>query len=62
VRSPHGIPHNYALWVEFDGDDVWVGTSKGLAWGKGKGYYPGLKDRPVDAGSVQRVSDAGEAK
>jgi len=47
VRSPHGIPHNYALWVEFDGDDVWVGTSKGLAWGKGTGYYSGLKERPV---------------
>jgi len=47
VRSPHGIPHNYALWVEFDGDDVWVGTSKGLARGKGAGYYAGLKERPV---------------
>lgn len=39
------IPHNYALWAEMDGNDVWVGTSKGLALAKGAGYYPGL--RPV---------------
>ncbi len=37
------IPHNYVLWVDIDGDDVWVGTSKGLAHGVGKGYYPGLR-------------------
>lgn len=36
------IPHNYTLWVEFDGNDVWVGTSKGLARAKGEGYYRGL--------------------
>jgi len=30
VKTPTGIPHNYTLCVEFDGDDVWVGTSKGL--------------------------------
>jgi len=45
VRSARGIPHNYALWVEFDGPDVWVGTSKGLGHGIGRGYYPGLRDR-----------------
>jgi ligand-binding sensor domain-containing protein len=37
------IPHNYVLWTELDGKDVWVGTSKGLAWGRGPGYFPGLK-------------------
>jgi hypothetical protein len=41
------IPHNYTLWVEFDNDDVWVGTSKGVGWAIGSGYYKGLKDRPV---------------
>ena len=41
------IPHNYALWTEFDGNDVWVGTSKGVGWAIGSGYYKGLKDRPV---------------
>ncbi len=37
------IPHNYTAAVEFDGNDVWVGTSKGLARGIGKGYYPRLR-------------------
>ncbi|UCE62223.1 MAG: hypothetical protein JSU63_11025 [Phycisphaerales bacterium] len=37
------IPHNYVLWVDCDGDDVWVGTSKGLGHAIGEGYYPGLK-------------------
>ena len=43
------LPHNYALWVEFDGDDVWVGTSKGLARGRGTGYYAGLRAAADDA-------------
>ena len=43
VDVPKCIPHNYALWVEFDGDDVWVGTSKGVGWAKGSGYYKGLR-------------------
>lgn len=43
VATPRGIPHNHALWIEFDGDDVWIGTAKGLGWGRGKDYYPGLK-------------------
>jgi hypothetical protein len=41
------IPHNYVLWTELDGNDVWVGTSKGLAWGEGEGYYGGLEERTV---------------
>jgi hypothetical protein len=44
VEMGVNIPHNYALWVEHDGQDVWVGTSKGLAWGIGEGYYPGLRE------------------
>lgn len=43
IETDRGIPHNYCLWVEFDGNDVWIGTSKGLAWGKGEGYYTGLR-------------------
>ena len=62
VRSPRGIPHNYGLWVEFDGDDVWIGTSKGLARGKGSGYYPGLKDRPTHAGLSGAAGNVREAK
>lgn len=42
------IPHNYTLAVEFDDKDVWVGTSKGLARGVGKGYYPRLNDMNED--------------
>ena len=53
IEMDVNIPHNYVLWTELDGDDVWVGTSKGLAWGKGKGYYPGLRERQ------QRVGQAG---
>jgi len=29
--------------LDFDGDDAWVGTSKGLGHAIGKGYYPGLR-------------------
>ena len=46
VEMNRCIPHNYALWTEFDGNDVWVGTSKGLGWAIGEGYYPGLRPPP----------------
>lgn len=45
VDMPKSIPHNYALWVDFDGNDTWVGTSKGIGWAIGAGYYKGLKER-----------------
>jgi len=48
------IPHNYALSVDLDGPDVWIGTSKGLAWGMGGQYYTGLREEspeaPISAG------------
>ncbi len=47
VEMGVNIPHNYVLWTELDGNDVWVGTSKGLAWGIGSDYYAGLVERPV---------------
>jgi hypothetical protein len=43
VETMPSIPHNYALWADFDGNDVWVGTSKGLGHAIGEGYYPGLR-------------------
>jgi ligand-binding sensor domain-containing protein len=47
VEMETGIPHNYVIALDIDGNDVWVGTSKGLGWGIGDGYYPGLKERPA---------------
>jgi ligand-binding sensor domain-containing protein len=49
VEMPPNLPHNYVLWTELDGDDVWVGTSKGLAHGIGEGYFPGLRESPQSA-------------
>jgi ligand-binding sensor domain-containing protein len=43
ITMPPNLPHNHVLWVELDGDDVWLGTSKGLGRAIGKGYYPGLR-------------------
>jgi ligand-binding sensor domain-containing protein len=45
VELPVSIPHNYIIALDTDEKDVWVGTSKGLGWGQGEGYYGGLKDR-----------------
>ena len=41
--------------VEFQGDDVWIGTGHGLARGIGTGFYDGLS-KPVmtEAGEVQQ--------
>ncbi len=41
-----GVPHNFIINLDFDGDDVWVATGKGLGWGIGRGYYPGLRPQP----------------
>jgi ligand-binding sensor domain-containing protein len=46
VPLAKSLPHNYALWVEIDGNDAWIGTAKGLGWAIGDGYYPGLKEAP----------------
>lgn len=45
VPLKKSLPHNHVLWVDIDGDDVWVGTSKGLGWASGSGYYKGLQAR-----------------
>jgi ligand-binding sensor domain-containing protein len=46
VELPVAIPHNFIINYDIDGSDVWVATAKGLGWGIGEGYYPGLKQRP----------------
>jgi ligand-binding sensor domain-containing protein len=48
------LPHNYVLWAEVDGNDMWIGTSKGLAWAHGVGYYPGL--RPAEQTNAPTAS------
>ena len=57
VDTGVNIPHNYTLCADVDGNDVWVGTSKGLAWGIGESYFAGLRDesgdRTVPAGGEQ---------
>jgi ligand-binding sensor domain-containing protein len=47
VTMGPNIPHNYVLWAEFDGDDAWIGTSKGLAHAIGTGYHPGLRRQTI---------------
>jgi ligand-binding sensor domain-containing protein len=53
---PPNIPHNYVLWTAIDGDDLWVGTSKGLAHAKGDGYFPGLR-RGADQVDTQKPEE-----
>ena len=43
VDTGYNVPHNFIISVDMDGNDVWVGTSKGLGHGIGEGYYPRLR-------------------
>jgi ligand-binding sensor domain-containing protein len=38
------LPNHFVIAVEFQGDDVWIGTGHGLARGIGNGYFGGLSD------------------
>jgi ligand-binding sensor domain-containing protein len=60
VPTEGSIPHRFVLCVDFQGDDVWVGTSKGLARGIGKGRWVGLKPSKPPALTESVVS--GDAK
>lgn len=40
------LPNNYIVSIDLEGNDVFIGTSKGLAWGVGEGYYAGLTVKP----------------
>jgi len=46
---PLGVPHSFMIAADVDGNDIWVGTGKGLGWGIGDGYYAGTKERPLYA-------------
>jgi ligand-binding sensor domain-containing protein len=52
VDTGYSIPHNFLISLDFDGDDVWVGTSKGVGHGIGQGYYPRL--RPAGGAVAQK--------
>ena len=46
IDTGYSIPQNFIICVDFDGHDVWVGTSKGLGRGIGENYYPRLRPAP----------------
>lgn len=46
VDTGNNVPHNFQIAVDFDGNDVWAATSKGLGRGIGEGYYPRLRPAP----------------
>ena len=46
VEMGLNLPHNFIISIDVDGNDVFIGTAKGLAWGIGEGYYSGLRERP----------------
>jgi hypothetical protein len=49
VDMPVGVPHSFMISADVDGDDIWVGTAKGLGRGIGAGYYAGTKERSLYA-------------
>jgi hypothetical protein len=42
VATDLTLPNHFVITVEFQGDDVWIGTGHGLARGIGTGFYEGL--------------------
>ncbi len=60
VELPVSVPHSYIIAADVDGNDVWIGTAKGLGWGIGEGYYRGLRERPRMV--TQLAGESGGAK
>jgi frataxin-like iron-binding protein CyaY len=54
VEMPVGIPDSFIINADIDGNDVWLATAKGLGWGIGEGYYPGLRERPHAAARASK--------
>ena len=42
VATDLTLPNDFVIAVEFQGDDVWIGTGHGLARGVGSGFFEGL--------------------
>jgi ligand-binding sensor domain-containing protein len=55
VDMEKSVPQNFIICAEMDGKDAWVGTSKGLAWAVGTGYYPGVRKRPLQMTTANRA-------
>ena len=47
------LPNNYIVSMDTDGNDVFIGTSKGLAWGVGDGYYAGVRARAKQVAEIR---------
>jgi ligand-binding sensor domain-containing protein len=47
VDMEKAVPHSFIICADMDGNDAWVGTSKGLGWAIGKDYFPGVKKNPA---------------
>lgn len=66
VELEVGIPQNFIINADLDEKDVWVATSKGLAWGIGDDYYAGLRERPLHpayyAGPAKPPAPAGKGE
>lgn len=52
IDTGYNVPQIFQICVDFDGQDVWAGTSKGVGHGIGEGYYPRL--RPAAAASEKK--------
>ena len=52
VDTGYNVPQIFIICVDFDGNDVWVGTSKGIGHGIGESYYPRL--RPASASLAEK--------
>lgn len=59
IEMPIGIPQNHIIAAEIDGNDVWIGTVKGLGWGIGEGYYRGLRERPKAVAKAAATKQGG---
>jgi ligand-binding sensor domain-containing protein len=42
VVTDLSLPNHFVIALEFQGDDLWIGTGHGLARGVGKGFFEGL--------------------
>ena len=56
ITTGVNVPHSFILNADTDGNDIWIATSKGLGWGIGDGYYPGLRERPLHAAPSQALT------